>query len=84
MLQNVAKTNGWHQFVSMQCLYNLLYREEVREVNAYCHATGGGLFPWSPLAAGVHIHPWTDRSDLQEQKGSFLQLLFRNGNNAPH
>ena len=66
------KLNRWHQFVSIQRCYNLLHREEVREVNAYCHATGVGLFPWSPLASGVLIHPWTDRSDLQEQKGSFL------------
>ena len=53
MLQNVAKQNGWHQFISMQGLYNLLYREEEREMNPYCNAASVGLFPWSPLAAGV-------------------------------
>ncbi|KAF2014682.1 Aldo/keto reductase [Aaosphaeria arxii CBS 175.79] len=82
MLQNVAKSNGWHQFISMQGLYNLIYREEEREMNPYCNATGVGLFPWSPLAAGVLAHPWTDRSDPREQKDPFLQMLFRSGDHA--
>ncbi|KAH6612158.1 NADP-dependent oxidoreductase domain-containing protein [Boeremia exigua] len=82
MLQNVASRNGWHQFISMQGLYNLLYREEEREMNAYCNATGVGLLPWSPLAAGVLTHPWTDRSDPREQKDPFLRMLFRSGDNA--
>ncbi|KAK1538859.1 uncharacterized protein CCOS01_00173 [Colletotrichum costaricense] len=82
MLQNVAARNGWHQFISMQGLYNLLYREEEREMNAYCNATGVGLFPWSPLAAGVLTHAWTDRSDPREQKDPFLQMLFRGAENG--
>jgi versiconal hemiacetal acetate reductase len=82
MLQNVAKSNGWHQFISMQGLYNLIYREEEREMNPYCNATRVGLFPWSPLAAGVLAHPWTDRSDPREQKDPFLQMLFRSGDHA--
>lgn len=43
----------------------------------YCHATGVGLLPWSPLAAGVLTHPWTDRSDKREQQDVFLKALFR-------
>ncbi|KAF4488466.1 Versiconal hemiacetal acetate reductase [Colletotrichum fructicola Nara gc5] len=82
MLQNVAKQNGWHQFISMQGLYNLLYREEEREMNPYCNAASVGLFPWSPLAAGVLAHPWTDRSDPREQKDPFLQMLFRGVENS--
>ncbi|KAJ0283357.1 hypothetical protein COL940_004706 [Colletotrichum noveboracense] len=82
MLQNVAKQNGWHQFISMQGLYNLLYREEEREMNPYCNAASVGLFPWSPLAAGVLAHPWTDRSDPREQKDPFLQMLFRGVENG--
>ncbi|KAL0937055.1 uncharacterized protein CTRU02_206786 [Colletotrichum truncatum] len=77
-----ASSNGWHQFISKQCLYNLLYREEEREMNPYCNATNVGLFPWSPLAAGVLAHPWTDRTDPREQKDPFLQLLFRGSNNG--
>lgn len=77
MLQNIAEKNRWHKFISMQGFYNLLYREEEREMNAYCKATGIGLFPWSPLAAGVLTHPWEDRSDSREQSDVFLKALFR-------
>ena len=44
-LQNVAKEHGCHQFVSMQNYYNLLYREEEREMIPYCRDTGVGLIP---------------------------------------
>ena len=45
------KENGWHRFVSMQNHYNLVYREEEREMNPLCRE-GVGLIPWSPLARG--------------------------------
>jgi len=51
-LQHVAERHGWTKFISMQNHYNLVYREEEREMNAYCRATGVGLLPWSPLARG--------------------------------
>lgn len=51
-MQHVAENNGWTRFVSMQNHYNLVYREEEREMNPYCRATGVGLLPWSPLARG--------------------------------
>lgn len=51
-MQHVAEMNGWTRFVSMQNHYNLVYREEEREMNPYCAATGVGLIPWSPLARG--------------------------------
>ena len=44
-LQNVAEKNGWTKFVSMQNHYNLLYREEEREMIKYCKATGIALIP---------------------------------------
>jgi len=50
--QHVAKMNGWTSFVSMQNLYNLLYREEEREMIPMCLDQGVGLTPWSPLARG--------------------------------
>jgi aryl-alcohol dehydrogenase-like predicted oxidoreductase len=50
--QHVAETNGWTRFVSMQNHYNLLYREEEREMNPLCADEGVGLIPWSPLARG--------------------------------
>ncbi len=51
-MQHVAEKRGWTKFVSMQNHYNLVYREEEREMNPYCRATGVGLIPWSPLARG--------------------------------
>jgi len=51
-LQHVAERHGWTKFISMQNHYNLVYREEEREMNPYCRATGVGLLPWSPLARG--------------------------------
>jgi len=44
---------GWARFVTMQNHYNLLYREEEREMNPLCEAEGVGLIPWSPLARGL-------------------------------
>ena len=52
-LQMTAEANGWTRFVSMQNHYNLVYREEEREMNPYCAHTGVGLTPWSPLARGI-------------------------------
>lgn len=46
-LQNVAQKHGWHQFISMQNYYNLLYREEEREMIPYCRDTGVGCIPVS-------------------------------------
>jgi len=44
-LQNVARQHGWHQFISMQNYYNLLYREEEREMIPYCKDAGVGCIP---------------------------------------
>jgi aryl-alcohol dehydrogenase (NADP+) len=51
-MQFAAERHGWTKFVSMQNHYNLAYREEEREMNPLCRATGVGLLPWSPLARG--------------------------------
>ncbi|MEZ7127378.1 aldo/keto reductase [Nonomuraea sp. AD125B] len=51
--QHVAELNGWTKFVSMQPHYNLLYREEEREMLPLCLDQGVGVIPWSPLARGV-------------------------------
>jgi aryl-alcohol dehydrogenase-like predicted oxidoreductase len=50
--QYTARSHGWTEFVSMQNHYNLIYREEEREMNPQCKAMGVGLIPWSPLARG--------------------------------
>lgn len=51
-MQALAEQRGWAKFVAMQNHYNMIYREEEREMNPYCRATGVGLIPWSPLARG--------------------------------
>lgn len=52
-LQMTAAQNGWTKFISMQNHYNLIYREEEREMIPYCEHTGVGVTPWSPLARGI-------------------------------
>jgi aryl-alcohol dehydrogenase (NADP+) len=51
-MQAVAERHGWTRFVSMQNHYNLVYREEEREMNPLARDQGVGLLPWSPLARG--------------------------------
>src|SRR5271169_215068 len=51
--QHFAQRHGWTRFVSMQNHYNLLYREEEREMIPQCIDQGIGVIPWSPLARGV-------------------------------
>lgn len=52
-LQLTAQMNGWTRFISMQNHWNLIYREEEREMIPYCASTGVGIMPWSPLARGI-------------------------------
>ena len=52
-LQMTAELHGWTKFISMQNHYNLIYREEEREMNPYCLKSGVALTPWSPLARGI-------------------------------
>jgi aryl-alcohol dehydrogenase-like predicted oxidoreductase len=52
-MQHAAVVNGWTRFVSMQNHYNLVYREEEREMMPLCLDQGVGVIPWSPLARGL-------------------------------
>jgi len=54
---SASERNGWARFVSMQNHYNLLYREEEREMIPLCREEGLGIIPWSPLARGVLTRP---------------------------
>jgi aryl-alcohol dehydrogenase (NADP+) len=53
--QRIAQSNGWARFVSMQNHYNLIYREEEREMIPLCRDQGVALIPWSPLARGFLV-----------------------------
>jgi aryl-alcohol dehydrogenase-like predicted oxidoreductase len=63
---HVATANGWTRFATMQNHYNLLYREEEREMLPLCAAEGVGVIPWSPLARGRLTRPWDERSNRLE------------------
>jgi 1-deoxyxylulose-5-phosphate synthase len=54
----LARLNGWTPFASMQNHYNLLYREEEREMIPLCQDAGIAMIPWSPLARGRLTRPW--------------------------
>lgn len=73
----LADQNGWTRFVSMQNHYNLLYREEEREMLGLCQAEGIGVIPWSPLARGKLTRPWeTEPSTPRGKTDEFGQKLY--------
>lgn len=59
----LADRHGWSRFVTMQNHYNLLYREEEREMLALCADEGVGVLPWSPLARGRLTRPWDEATE---------------------
>ena len=74
--QHVAERNGWTRFVTMQDHYNLLYREEEREMLPLCADQGLGVIPWSPLARGRLTRPW-DSSTARSETDEFGKTLYR-------
>jgi 1-deoxyxylulose-5-phosphate synthase len=67
--QHVAELHGWTRFVTMQNHYNLVYREEEREMMPLCLDQGVGVIPWSPLARGLltrDVDATTDRRETDE------------------
>ncbi len=74
--QHIAAMNGWTPFVSMQNHYNLIYREEEREMLPLCEDQGIGVIPWSPLARGRLTRDWdtaTSRTETDEFGGSLYR-----------
>lgn len=72
---HVAERNGWTPFVSMQNHYNLLYREEEREMLPLCADLGVGVLPWSPLARG-QLAAGVDRSTTRAASDDFAERLY--------
>lgn len=76
--QNIAERNGWTKFISMQNHYNLLYREDERELIPYCKDANIQLTPYSPLAAGRLTRDWqgatirfkTDKESIVKYDGN--------------
>jgi aryl-alcohol dehydrogenase-like predicted oxidoreductase len=79
--QRVAERNGWTRFVSMQNHYNLLYREEEREMIPQCIDQGVAVIPWSPLARGVLAGSRTregERRTARAGSDPFQDTLYSN------
>jgi aryl-alcohol dehydrogenase-like predicted oxidoreductase len=79
--QHVADLHGWTRFVSMQNHYNLLYREEEREMLPLCRDQGVGVIPWSPLARGRLTRDW-DASTARTETDEFGASLYRDEDKA--
>jgi aryl-alcohol dehydrogenase (NADP+) len=75
-MQHAAERNGWTPFVSMQNHYNLIYREEEREMLPLCQDQGVGVIPWSPLARGRLTRPW-DSQTARSETDEFGRSLYR-------
>ena len=81
----LADLNGWTRFVSMQNHYNLIYREEEREMMGLCKAEGIGVLPWSPLARGKLSRPWeTEPSTSRGATDAFGKSLYGKTMEADH
>lgn len=73
----MQRANGWATFVSMQNYYNLLYREDEREMLRLCASEGVGVTPWSPLARGRLARPWADEPVTERsQTDAFGRTLY--------
>ncbi len=75
--QQIAETNGWTKFISMQNHYNLVYREEEREMMPLCIDQGVGVIPWSPLARGFLAGNRT-RKDWGETQRAKIDTMAQN------
>jgi aryl-alcohol dehydrogenase-like predicted oxidoreductase len=72
----LADKHLWTRFVSMQNHYNLLYREEEREMIPLCRAEGIGVIPWSPLARGRLARPWQSETTSRSETDRFGNTMY--------
>lgn len=77
-MQHTAERNGWTRFITMQPQYNLLYREEEREMLPLCEDQGVGVIPWSPMARGRLTRDWSVTS-RRTQNDAFALKMFPSG-----
>ncbi|MCP9318216.1 aldo/keto reductase [Acetobacter persici] len=73
-MQHIAERNGWTRFISMQPQYNLLYREEEREMLPLCADQGVGVIPWSPLALGRLTRDWNETTKRTQNDAFALKM----------
>ena len=72
----LADLHGWTRFVSMQNHYNLLYREEEREMIPLCQSECIGVIPWSPLARGRLARPWQSEHTKRYETDQFGKSMY--------
>jgi aryl-alcohol dehydrogenase-like predicted oxidoreductase len=72
----LADLRRWTRFVSMQNHYNLLYREEEREMIPLCQAEGIAIIPWSPLARGRLTRPWQAQPTKRYETDQYGKTLY--------
>jgi aryl-alcohol dehydrogenase-like predicted oxidoreductase len=72
----LADLHGWTRFVSMQPHYNLIYREEEREMLPLCQAEGVGVIPWSPQARGRLSRPWKTGETERTRTDRYSRELY--------
>jgi len=72
----LAELNGWTRFVSMQNHYNLLYREEEREMMGLCAEEGIAVIPWSPLARGRLTRAWHAETTKRSETDRFGNTMY--------
>jgi len=72
----LADRHGWTRFVSMQNHYNLLNREEEREMMPLCQSEGIGVIPWSPLARGRLTRAWQVESTKRSETDQYARTLY--------
>ncbi len=77
----LSEFNGWTKFVSMQNHYNLIYREEEREMLPLCADQGIGVIPWSPLARGKLTRDW-DATTARGESDAFATSLYTTAEDA--
>jgi len=80
----LADLRGWTRFVSMQNHYNLIYREEEREMIGLCKAEGIAVIPWSPLARGRLTRAWNAETTLRSETDRFGRFLYSTTEDADH
>jgi aryl-alcohol dehydrogenase-like predicted oxidoreductase len=79
---HLAEREGWTGFVSMQPHYNLLYREEEREMFGLCRDEGIAVIPWSPLARGRLTRPWKSEATVREKTDKVGTGLYQKSEDA--
>jgi 1-deoxyxylulose-5-phosphate synthase len=80
--QHTADRHGWTRFVAMQDHYNLLYREEEREMHPLCLDQGVGVIPWSPLAGGRLAKRPEERTTTRSGSDAYAKSMYTDADDA--